>query len=119
MTARHHKLIIIGSGPAGYSAAVYAARANRSPLPITGVEQALYLSHIDKHVTLVHRRDKLRAEKILQDRLFREVEAGKMSVIWNHTVDEVLGDQHGVSGVRLKAVDGNHHRDIHVTGLFI
>jgi thioredoxin reductase (NADPH) len=241
MTARHHRLIIIGSGPAGYSAAVYAARANRSPLLITGVEQggqlmtttevdnwpgdveglqgpalmermrrhaerfstqivndhiqsvdlssrpiklrgdthhytcdaliiatgaaarylglpseekyrgrgvsacatcdgfffrgqkvavigggntaveeALYLSHIAKHVTLVHRRDKLRAEKILQDRLFREVEAGKMSVVWNHAVDQVLGDQHGVNGVRLQSlVQGQSNRDIEITGLFI
>jgi thioredoxin reductase (NADPH) len=240
MTARHHRLIIIGSGPAGYSAAVYAARANRSPLLITGVEQggqlmtttevdnwpgdveglqgpalmermrrhaerfstqivndhiqsvdlssrpfklrgdthhytcdalivatgaaarylglpseekfrgrgvsacatcdgfffrgqkvavigggntaveeALYLSHIAKHVTLVHRRDKLRAEKILQDRLFREVGAGKMSVIWNHAVDEVLGDQQGVTGVRLQSLEGRQHREIDITGLFI
>ena len=246
-TPRHSRLIIIGSGPAGYSAAVYAARANRSPLLITGVEQggqlmtttevdnwpgdveglqgpelmdrmrrhaerfstqivndhvqsvdlsvrpfrlkgdthsytcdaliiatgaaakyiglpseekfrgrgvsacatcdgfffrgqkvavvgggntaveeALYLSHIAQHVTLVHRRDKLRAEKILQDRLFREVEAGKMSVIWNHTVDEVLGNQHGVTGVRLRALQGSGlahasagHRELEVTGLFI
>ncbi len=240
MTARHHRLIIIGSGPAGYSAAVYAARANRSPLLITGVEQggqlmtttevdnwpgdveglqgpalmermrrhaerfstqivndhvqsvdlsarpfklrgdthhytcdaliiatgaaarylglpseekyrgrgvsacatcdgfffrgqkvavigggntaveeALYLSHIAKHVTLVHRRDRLRAEKILQDRLFREVESGKVSVVWNHTVDEVLGDQHGVNGVRLRSLDGPKHRELEITGLFI
>jgi thioredoxin reductase (NADPH) len=239
-TPRHSRLIIIGSGPAGYSAAVYAARANRSPLLITGVEQggqlmtttevdnwpgdveglqgpelmdrmrrhaerfstqivndhvqsvdlsvrpfrlkgdthsytcdaliiatgaaakyiglpseekfrgrgvsacatcdgfffrgqkvavvgggntaveeALYLSHIAQHVTLVHRRDKLRAEKILQDRLFREVEAGKMSVIWNHTVDEVLGNQHGVTGARLRALQGSDHRELEVTGLFI
>ena len=240
MTARHHRLIIIGSGPAGYSAAVYAARANRSPLLMTGVEQggqlmtttevdnwpgdveglqgpalmermrrhaerfatqivndhvqsvdlsarpfklrgdthqytcdaliiatgaaarylglpseekyrgrgvsacatcdgfffrgqkvavigggntaveeALYLSHIAKHVTLVHRRDRLRAEKILQDRLFREVEIGKVSVIWNHNVDEVLGDQHGVNGVRLGSIDGHKHRELEITGLFI
>ena len=239
-TTRHSRLIILGSGPAGYSAAVYAARANRSPLLITGVEQggqlmtttdvdnwpgdveglqgpalmermrrhaerfntqiindhvhtaelrtrpfrltgdsatytcdaliiatgatakylglpseekhrgrgvsacatcdgfffrgqevaivgggntaveeALYLSHIARHVTLVHRRDKLRAEKIMQDRLFREVEAGKMSVIWNHTVEEVLGDERGVNGVRLKALAGGASRDLAVTGLFI
>jgi thioredoxin reductase (NADPH) len=239
-TPRHSRLIIIGSGPAGYSAAVYAARANRSPLLITGVEQggqlmtttevdnwpgdvhglqgpelmdrmrrhaerfstqivndhvqsvdlsvrpfklkgdthsytcdaliiatgaaakyiglpseekfrgrgvsacatcdgfffrgqkvavvgggntaveeALYLSHIAQHVTLVHRRDKLRAEKILQDRLFREVEAGKMSVIWNHTVDEVLGNEQGVSGARLRSLQGGGHRELEVTGLFI
>ena len=237
---RHSRLIIIGSGPAGYSAAVYAARANRSPLLITGVEQggqlmtttevdnwpgdvhglqgpelmdrmrrhaerfstqivndhvqsvdlasrplrlkgdthhytcdaliiatgaaakylglpseekfrgrgvsacatcdgfffrgqkvavvgggntaveeALYLSHIAQHVTLVHRREKLRAEKILQDRLFREVENGKMSVIWNHTIDEVLGDQHGVTGTRLRSLQGHGHRELEVTGLFI
>jgi thioredoxin reductase (NADPH) len=240
MTARHHKLIIIGSGPAGYSAAVYAARANRAPLLLTGVEQggqlmtttdvdnwpgdveglqgpalmermrrhaerfatqivndhvqsvdlssrpfklrgdshgytcdaliiatgaaakylglrseekyrgrgvsacatcdgfffrgqkvavagggntaveeALYLSHIAQHVTLIHRRDRLRAEKILQDKLFREVQAGKMSVIWNHTVEEVLGDTHGVNGVRLRSVDSDQPRQIEVTGLFV
>ena len=240
-TPRHSRLIIIGSGPAGYSAAVYAARANRSPLLITGVEQggqlmtttevdnwpgdvhglqgpelmdrmrrhaerfntqivndhiqsvdlsarpfklkgdthaytcdaliiatgaaakyiglpseekfrgrgvsacatcdgfffrgqkvavvgggntaveeALYLSHIAQHVTLVHRRDKLRAEKILQDRLFREVESGKMSIIWNHTVDEVLGNQHGVTGVRLRSLqNAAAHRELDITGLFI
>jgi thioredoxin reductase (NADPH) len=239
-TTRHSRLIILGSGPAGYSAAVYAARANRSPLLITGLEQggqlmtttdvdnwpgdveglqgpalmermkrhaerfstqivndhvhtvdlksrpfrltgdaggytcdaliiatgatakylglpsedqhrgrgvsacatcdgfffrgqrvaivgggntaveeALYLSHIAQHVTLIHRRDKLRAEKILQDRLFKEVEAGKMSLIWNHTVEEVLGDAQGVSGVRVKDSRGGPTRDLAVTGLFI
>jgi thioredoxin reductase (NADPH) len=239
-TTRHSRLIIIGSGPAGYSAAVYAARANRSPLLITGVEQggqlmtttevdnwpgdvhglqgpdlmdrmrrhaerfstqivndhvqsvdlstrpfrikgdthhytcdaliiatgaaakymglpseekfrgrgvsacatcdgfffrgqkvavvgggntaveeALYLSHIAQHVTLVHRRDKLRAEKILQDRLFREVESGKISVIWNHTVDEVLGNQQGVTGTRLRSLQGGAPRELEVTGLFV
>ncbi|HUA88828.1 MAG TPA: thioredoxin-disulfide reductase [Steroidobacteraceae bacterium] len=239
-TTRHSRLIILGSGPAGYAAAVYAARANRKPLLITGLEQggqlmtttdvdnwpgdveglqgpalmermkrhaerfntemvndqihtaqlqarpfrligdsgtytcdalivatgatakylglpseeqhrgrgvsacatcdgfffrgqpvaivgggntaveeALYLSHIAKHVTLIHRRDKLRAEKIMQDRLFREVEAGRMSVIWNHTVEEVLGDAQGVNGVRLKALPGGATRELAVTGLFI
>ena len=239
-TTRHSRLIILGSGPAGYSAAVYAARANRAPLLITGVEQggqlmtttevdnwpgdveglqgpalmermkrhaerfateivndhvqavelavqpfrlrgdarsyscdaliiatgatarylglpsedrfrgrgvsacatcdgfffrnqrvavvgggntaveeALYLSHIAQHVTLVHRRDKLRAEKILQERLFREVTAGKMSVIWNHTVDEVLGNEHGVSGVRLRPLLGGAPQGLAVTGLFV
>ena len=239
-TTRHSRLIILGSGPAGYSAAVYAARANRAPLLITGVEQggqlmtttevdnwpgdveglqgpalmermkrhaerfatdivndhvqavdlavrpfrlrgdargyscdaliiatgatarylglpseerfrgrgvsacatcdgfffrnqrvavvgggntaveeALYLSHIAQHVTLVHRRDKLRAEKILQERLFREVTAGKMSVIWNHTVDEVLGNEHGVSAVRLRSLIGGTPQGLPVTGLFV
>ena len=238
---RHSRLIILGSGPAGYSAAVYAARANRAPLLITGVEQggqlmtttdvdnwpgdveglqgpalmermkrhaerfatdivndhvqsvdlavrpfllrgdlahytcdaliiatgaaakylglpseekfrgrgvsacatcdgfffrghrvavigggntaveeALYLSHIAQHVTLVHRRDKLRAEKILQDRLLREVQAGKISLIWNHTVDEVLGDEaRGVSGVRLRSLSGSGPRQLEVTGVFV
>jgi thioredoxin reductase (NADPH) len=85
----------------------------------TAVEEALYLSHIAQHVTLVHRRDKLRAEKIMQDRLFKEVAAGKMSLIWNHTVDEVLGDASGVSGVRLLSLTGDGTHDLAVTGLFI
>jgi thioredoxin reductase (NADPH) len=239
-SARHSRLIILGSGPAGYSAAVYAARANRAPLLITGVEQggqlmtttdvdnwpgdveglqgpalmermqrhaarfateivndhvqsvdlsvrpfqlvgdagryscdaliiatgaaarylglpseeqfrgrgvsacatcdgfffrnqrvavigggntaveeALYLSHIAQHVTLVHRRDKLRAEKILQDRLFREVAAGKIAVIWNHTVDEVLGNEQGVTGLRLRTENGGAARELTVTGVFV
>jgi thioredoxin reductase (NADPH) len=239
-TSRHSRLIILGSGPAGYSAAVYAARANRAPLLITGlaqggqlmtttdvdnwpgdveglqgpalmermkrhaerfstqivsdhihsvdlgrkpfelegdsgtytadaliiatgatakylglpseekfhgrgvsacatcdgfffrgqrvavvgggntaVEEALYLSHIAAHVTLIHRRDKLRAEKIMQDRLFAEVEAGKISVLWNHEVAEVLGDQQGVNGVRLSSTTDSTKRDVQVTGLFI
>ena len=239
-TPRHSPLIILGSGPAGYSAAVYAARANRRPLLITGVEtggqlmtttdvdnwpgdveglqgpalmermrrhaerfsteivndhvhsadlsqrpfrlvgdartytcdaliiatgatakylglpseeafrgrgvsacatcdgfffrgqrvavigggntaveEALYLSHIAEHVTLVHRRDRLRSEKILQDRLFREVEAGKASIVWNHTVDEVLGDEHGVNGARLKSVKDGETRRLSVSGVFI
>src|SRR5256884_4698767 len=235
----HSRLIILGSGPAGYSAAVYAARANRAPLLIAGVEQggqlmtttdvdnwpgdveglqgpalmermrrhaerfatevvndhiqlvdlrvrpfklrgdargytcdalliatgaaarylglpseakyrgrgvsagatcdgfffrgqrvavvgggnpaveeALYLSHIATHVTLVHRRDRLRAEKILQERLFREVDAGKMSLVWNHTVDEVLGTEHGVTGVRLRSLQSPGILPLEVTGLF-
>ena len=237
---RHSRLIILGSGPAGYSAAVYAARANRSPLLITGVEQggqlmtttdvdnwpgdveglqgpalmermrrhaerfateivndhvqsvdlstrplrltgdsghytcdaliiatgasakylglpseeryrgrgvsacatcdgfffrgqrvavvgggntaveeALYLSHIAAHVTLVHRRDRLRAEKILQERLFREVDARKMSLVWNHTVDEVLGTEHAVTGVRLRSLQSPAILPLEVTGLFV
>ena len=238
--SKHSRLIILGSGPAGYSAAVYAARANRSPLLITGmppggqlmtttdvdnwpgdveglqgpalmermrrhaerfatevvndhlvsvdlaarplalvgeasryscdaliiatgasarylglpseeqfrgrgvsacatcdgfffrdqrvavvgggntaVEDALYHSHNARHVTLVHRRERLRAEKILQDRLFREVKAGKVSVVWNHTVDEVLGDEQGVNGVRLRALPGGALQKLEVTGLFV
>jgi len=237
---RHSRLIILGSGPAGYSAAVYAARANRAPLLITGleaggqlmtttdvdnwpgdveglqgpalmerlrrhaerfnaeivndhinacelasrpfglsgdsgryscdalivatgatakylglpseekyrgrgvsacatcdgfffrgqrvavigggntaVEEALYLAHIAAHVTLVHRRERLRAEKILQDRLLREVEAGKISLIWDHTVAEVLGDTRGVTGVRLTHTRTAAARELEVTGVFI
>ncbi len=231
MSARHSRLIILGSGPAGYSAAVYAARANRSPLLITGLEQggqlmtttdvdnwpgdvehlqgpqlmdrmrrhaerfhtelapdhinrvelgqrpirlhgdngeytcealiiatgasakylglpseetfrgkgvsacatcdgffyrgkavavvgggntaveeALYLSNIASHVTLIHRRDKLRAEKILQDRLFALERSGKMPLVWNHTVEEILGDETGVTGAQLRSLASGHTR---------
>jgi thioredoxin reductase (NADPH) len=98
---RGHKVAVVGGGN-------------------TAVEEALYLSHIAQHVTLVHRRDKLRAEKILQDRLFREVHAGKIAVIWNHTVDEVLGDdERGVSAVRLRSFTGQAARELAVSGLFV
>ena len=239
-TPRHSRLIILGSGPAGYSAAVYAARANRKPLLIAGlqpggqlmtttevdnwpgdvegllgpdlmermrrhaerfgveivvdqvtrvelgrrpfllkaedgehtcdaliiatgasarylglesetrfrgrgvsacatcdgffyrgqrvavvgggntaVEEAIYLTNIAEHVTLVHRRDKLRAEAILQDRL-RAIEGqGKLTLLWDHVVDEVLGNEQGVTGVRLKSTRGGKPRELDVTGLFI
>lgn len=240
MPPRHSRLIILGSGPAGYSAAVYAARANRAPLLVTGVEQggqlmtttdvdnwpgdpeglqgpalmermlrhaarfgtvlvndhihsvnlsarpfelegdagaytadaliiatgaaakylgiaseekyrgkgvsacatcdgfffkaqrvavigggntaveeALYLSNIASHVTLVHRRDKLRAEKILQDRLFARAGEGKIALVWNHTVDEVLGDGSGVKGVRIRSTETSGKRELDITGLFV
>jgi thioredoxin reductase (NADPH) len=236
----HSRLIILGSGPAGYSAAVYAARANRSPLLITGLEQggqlmtttevdnwpgdveglqgpdlmdrmrrhaerfntklvndhihtarlterpfvlegdsgsyscdaliiatgaaakylglpseeafkgkgvsacatcdgfffrqqrvavigggntaveeALYLSNIAAHVTLVHRRDRLRSEKILQDRLMARVAEGKVSIRWNHAVDEILGDASGVTGLRIRATSGDATEVIPLTGVFI
>jgi len=237
---QHRRLIILGSGPAGYSAAVYAARANRKPLLITGVEQggqlmtttdvdnwpgdieglqgpalmermrrhaerfhteivadhihtvdlahrplllggdsgkyscdaliiatgasarylglpseekfrgkgvsacatcdgfffrgqrvavigggntaveeALYLSNIASHVTLVHRRDKLRSEKILQDRLFDRERAGKVTLLWNHAVEEILGDDQGVTGVRVVGTADGNRQDLQVTGTFI
>jgi thioredoxin reductase (NADPH) len=248
MTATHRKLIILGSGPAGYSAAVYAARANRSPMLISGlqeggqlmtttevdnwpgdahglmgpalmermkahalrfgtelvsdhihtaklgerpfrligdlgeytcdaliiatgasarylgldseeafkgrgvsacatcdgfffrgqevavvgggntaVEEALYLSNIASRVTLVHRRDKLKAEKIMQDRLFERERAGKIRLLWNHAVDAVLGDDTGVTGLRVRpTVAGTGAADaaaatqeVGVTGVFI
>jgi thioredoxin reductase (NADPH) len=239
---KHHRLIILGSGPAGYSAAVYAARANRRPLLITGteqggqlmtttdvdnwpgdveglqgpdlmarmrghaerfdtdiiadqihtvrlarrplelvgdtgsyscdaliiatgasaqylglqseeqfrgrgvsacatcdgfffrgqavavigggntaVEEALYLANIASHVTLVHRRERLRAEKILQDRLFERERAGKVSIIWNHTVGEIVGDAQGVNGLRLRTMAGAaaDAKELKVAGVFI
>jgi thioredoxin reductase (NADPH) len=238
--ARHSPLIILGSGPAGYSAAVYAARANRKPLLITGlqeggqlmtttdvdnwpgdveglqgpglmqrmrhhaerfgtdivfdhinsvdlgrrplhlrgdsgaytcdaliiatgasarylglpseekyrgkgvsacatcdgffykgqkvavvgggntaVEEALYLSNIAAHVTLVHRRDRLRAEKILQDRLFERERGGVVSIAWNQVVDEIVGDDNGVTGVRLREAANGKSRNLDVHGVFI
>ena len=85
----------------------------------TAVEEALYLSNIASHVTLVHRRDKLRAEKILQDRLFALASAGKVNIAWSHTVDEILGDDAGVTGVRIRAAPGSATRSISVDGVFI
>ncbi|MEO6687988.1 MAG: thioredoxin-disulfide reductase [Dokdonella sp.] len=85
----------------------------------TAVEEALYLSNICRKVTLVHRRDKLRAEKIMQDKLFEKQRAGKIDIVWNHAVDEVLGDQSGVTGVRLRSIEDDTTRDIAVTGAFI
>jgi thioredoxin reductase (NADPH) len=85
----------------------------------TAVEEALYLANIASYVTLVHRRDKLRAEKILQDRLFAHVSAGKASIVWNHAVDEILGDEAGVTGVRLRGLPGTAARSIEVDGVFI
>jgi thioredoxin reductase (NADPH) len=239
---KHHRLIILGSGPAGFSAAVYAARANRRPLLITGteqggqlmtttdvdnwpgdveglqgpnlmarmrqhaerfateiiadqihtvrlarrpfelvgdtgtyrcdaliiatgasaqylglpseeqyrgrgvsacatcdgfffrgqavavigggntaVEEALYLANIASHVTLVHRRERLRAEKILQDRLFERERAGKLSIVWNHTVEEILGNANGVNGLRLRPTASARAvaQELQVAGVFI
>jgi thioredoxin reductase (NADPH) len=238
---RHSRLIILGSGPAGYSAAVYAARANRSPLLITGlqeggqlttttevdnwpgdpeglhgpalmermkkhalrfnteivndhigsvdfskrpftlvgdggtqytcdaliiatgatakylglrseekfhgrgvsacatcdgfffrnqsvavigggntaVEEALYLSHIAKHVTLVHRRDKLKAEKILQHRLHERVKDGHVSLLWDHQVDEVVGNEQGVTGLRVRSTKHGDEKTLDVHGVFV
>ena len=238
--AQHHRLIVLGSGPAGYTAAVYAARANLKPAVITGievggqlttttevdnwpgdveglqgpdlmdrmrrhaerfdtlmihdqihtarlgqrpfelqgdsdlytcdaliiatgasamylglpseehfkgkgvsacatcdgffyrgqevavvgggnvaVEEALYLANIASHVHLVHRRDQLRAEKIMQDRLFKKVQEGKVSMHWFSTVDEVLGDQSGVTGVRLRDSRTQASTDLKLQGVFI
>jgi thioredoxin reductase (NADPH) len=85
----------------------------------TAVEEALYLSNIAAHVTLVHRRDKLRGEKILQDRLHARASEGKVSFRWNSTVDEVLGDAGGVTGVRLRHAEAALADTLPVTGVFI
>ena len=85
----------------------------------TAVEEALYLSNIAAHVTLVHRRDSLRSEKILQDHLFAKEKEGKISIIWNHQVDEVLGDNTGVTGVRIQSTQDSSTQDIDVQGLFV
>jgi len=240
MSTAHHQLIILGSGPAGYSAAVYAARANLSPVVITGmqqggqlmtttdvdnwpadadgvqgpelmdrfqrhaerfnteiifdqihtvkltekpftligdsgtytcdaliiatgasamylgleseqafmgkgvsgcatcdgfffknqevavigggntaVEEALYLANIASHVTLVHRRDTFKSEKILVDHLMAKVKAGKITLALNHTLDEVLGDKTGVTGMRIKSTKDGATRDLALTGVFI
>ena len=240
MTTKHHRLIILGSGPAGYSAAVYAARANLKPVLITGlaqggqlmtttdvdnwpadadgvqgpelmerflkhaerfgteivfdhinrvqlkekpmtlegdsatytcdalviatgasarylglpsesafmgkgvsacatcdgffykgedvavigggntaVEEALYLSNIAKSVTLVHRRDKLRAEAILIDKLMERVKSGNLRVEWNQALDEVLGDKTGVTGIRITGTTESSTKDMPLKGVFI
>ena len=85
----------------------------------TAVEEALYLSNIASHVTLVHRRDSLRSEKILQDHLFAKEKEGKISIIWNHEVEEVLGDNTGVTSVRLKSTQDESKQDVEVHGLFV
>ena len=238
-TSQHHRLVILGSGPAGYTAAVYAARANLCPIVITGmqqggqlttttevenwpggpeglqgpalmqqmqehveryeasivfdhidsvdletrpltlkgsgeytcdaliiatgasaqylglpsesafmgkgvsacatcdgffyrnkevvvvgggntaVEEALYLSNLCSKVHLVHRRDALRAEKVLQDRLFSRAEEGRITLNWHRQLDEVLGDESGVTGVRLTSTVGADNMDIAVDGVFI
>jgi thioredoxin reductase (NADPH) len=239
MTTKHHRLIILGSGPAGYTAAVYAARANLNPVVITGmqqggqlttttevdnwpgdaeglqgpdlmvrmqthaerfgteiifdhieevdlnqkpfllkgaenyscdaliiatgasamylgmeseeafqgrgvsacatcdgffyrdqkvsvigggntaVEEALYLSNLASEVVLIHRRDSLRAEKILQDRLFEKEKNGNITILWNSELDEVLGDDAGVTGIRVKSREDESTQEIDLQGVFI
>lgn len=240
MSTQHHRLIILGSGPAGYTAAVYAARANLQPVVITGmiqggqlttttdvdnwpgdveglqgpdlmdrmrrhaerfntnivfdhinqvnlqqrpfllngdsgeyscdaliiatgasaqylglesesafmgkgvsacatcdgffyrnkplavvgggntaVEEALYLSNIASHVTLIHRRDTLRAEKIMQDKLFAKAKTGNITIIWNHALTEVLGDEMGVTGLEITSTKDNSTQKLAVDGVFI
>jgi thioredoxin reductase (NADPH) len=97
---REHRVAVVGGGN-------------------TAVEEAIYLSNIASHVTLVHRRDKLRAEAILQDRLRALADAGKVSLLWDHEVEEVLGDDAGVNGLRLRSTRDGATRQLDVTGLFV
>jgi thioredoxin reductase (NADPH) len=85
----------------------------------TAVEEALYLANIAEHVVLVHRRDALRAEKVLQDRLFAREKEGKVTLLWDHVLDEVLGDDSGVTGIRVKGVKTDENADIDLAGVFI
>lgn len=85
----------------------------------TAVEEALYLSNIASEVTLVHRRDELRAEAILIDKLMDKVENGNINVEWNHTLAEVLGDDMGVTGMRIQSTESEQQKDITVDGVFI
>ena len=85
----------------------------------TAVEEALYLSNIARTVYLIHRRDTLRAEKIMQDKLNAKIQAGKIVPVWHHTVDEVLGNEAGVTGLRLKSVQDGSTREIAVHGFFV
>jgi thioredoxin reductase (NADPH) len=84
----------------------------------TAVEEALYLANIAAHVTVIHRRDRFRAEKILQDKLFAREREGKVTLLWNHVVDEILGDQSGVTGLRVRSNEGKT-QDLAVNGVFI
>lgn len=85
----------------------------------TAVEEALYLANIASEVYLVHRRDSLRSEKILQDHLFAKAAEGKVKLLWNNTLDEVLGDNTGVTGMRVKNVQTGETQDIDLMGIFV
>jgi thioredoxin reductase (NADPH) len=85
----------------------------------TAVEEALYLANIARHVTVVHRRDKFRSEKILADKLADKVKEGKVTLAMNHTLDEVLGDASGVTGMRIQSTETGTSRDIELAGVFV
>ncbi len=85
----------------------------------TAVEEALYLANIASHVTLIHRREKFKAEKIMQDKLFEKQKAGKITILYNSALDEVLGDDSGVTGLRVKNVQTGAMQDVDVFGVFI
>jgi thioredoxin reductase (NADPH) len=85
----------------------------------TAVEEALYLSNIASHVTVVHRRDKFRSEKILSDKLQEKARSGNVTIQWNHVLDEVLGDEMGVTGMRIKSVEDGGTKELKLDGVFI
>jgi thioredoxin reductase (NADPH) len=85
----------------------------------TAVEEALYLANIAEHVTVVHRRDKFRSEKILSNQLIEKAKTGNVSIEWNHEIDEVLGDDSGVTGLRIKDTGDGASKEIDVHGVFI
>lgn len=85
----------------------------------TAAEEALYLANIASEVILVHRRDSLRAEKVLQDRLFARAKEGKVTLLWDHVLDEILGDDSGVTGMRVRSTMDDSTRDIDLAGVFI
>jgi thioredoxin reductase (NADPH) len=85
----------------------------------TAVEEALYLANIASEVVLVHRRDSLRSEKVLQDRLFAREKEGKVKILWNHTLDEIVGDTTGVTGMKVKAVKDGTISQVDLAGVFI
>lgn len=85
----------------------------------TAVEEALYLSNIAAHVTLIHRRQHLRAEKMLQAKLFEKAENGKITLVWDHTVDHIMGDTNGVNGIALKHIHTQKEQVLEVSGVFI
>lgn len=85
----------------------------------TAVEEALYLANIAKKVTLIHRRDSLRAEKILQDKILARAAQGNIEIVWNHELEEVLGDASGVTGLKLKSTQDGSTKEIAVAGVFV
>lgn len=97
---RNQKVLVVGGGS-------------------VAVEEALYLANIAAEVTLIHRRDKLRAEKMLAQRLLDKAENGNVNILWNHVLDEVLGDQSGVIGARIRNVETNKTTDLDLQGIFI
>ncbi|NRP52060.1 MULTISPECIES: thioredoxin-disulfide reductase [unclassified Marinobacterium] len=97
---RNQKVVVVGGGN-------------------TAVEEALYLSNIAKEVVLVHRRDTLRSEKILQDKIFERAENGNITLMWNNQLDEVLGDDMGVTGIRVKSTETGETQEIDAQGVFI